>query len=210
MSQYGPSGPERDIPPPPDMPSGEALVDEGPPGWPKALGITDISLGAVSLLCMACGIFGLLMPMMFAAQMQQQFSDGLPPAMLSPSPLMYVSMSVGLVLNIFLIVNGIILLLRLPSARMLHLVYAVLALIGFVVSMSISLQHQAAISEWVNQNPNTKFAQQQQASGIYGQIAGWAIGILLGAVWPVFCLIWFGFVKRTPKDMTGEEATSAM
>ncbi len=206
MSQSGVPGPQRDIPPPPAMPSGEALADLGPPAWPKVVGITDIVLGSVSILCMGCGVVGVLMPVFFLQAMEQQFPDGMPPSMAAPSPLMFVSFGLGVIIDIFLIVCGILLLLRLPTARTVHLVYGVVGLIGFVVGMAINLQHQTAIAQWINQNPDTKFAQQQQATGIYGEISGWAIGILFGAVWPLFCLIWFGAAKKKHSDMTGEEA----
>lgn len=34
-------------------------------------------------------------------------------------------------------------------------------------------------------------------------MVGLAIGLFIGLAWPVFCLIWFGFVKTKPEQMTG-------
>ena len=60
-----------------------------------------------------------------------------------------------------------------------------------------------AIMEWARQNPDNPWAQQQNP---LLTVVIFAFVIVLSFAWPVFCLIWFGLVKRTPESMTGSDA----
>jgi hypothetical protein len=62
---------------------------------------------------------------------------------------------------------------------------------------------QAQMTEWAQQNPNSNYAKSQQgAGGVVGQIIGWTIGLIFGFSWPMFCLIWFGAVKKQASDIS--------
>lgn len=172
-----------------------------PPSWTKPIGIASLSFAGLSLTCLGCGGVGLLMPILFASGMQQQFPDGLPPQITTPQPLFITSLSVGFVLQLLLVFAGSMLLLRKANARVLHLLYGVLGVLSFAFGAWVSVEHQVAITEWCKANPNTKFAQSQQASGMIGQIVGWTSAILTGLVWPVFSLVFFGVIKKDAREI---------
>jgi hypothetical protein len=184
----------------------ELYVDRGPveeewlepAGWPKVIGIISIVWGVLLIGCTGCGLG---MQQFAGGFMQQAFPDGMPPAAVSPSPLMYASAMFGGLVNIYLISAGSMLLLRKPAARMHHLIYGVIALVSAVIGVYIQLDVQAEITEWVKQNPDTTYSQQVGA-GAMGQVFGLAAGLILGFTWPVFCLIWFGAAKRDSAEIS--------
>lgn len=188
---------------PPMNPVEEVALDVQ--GWPKPIGITSIVLGAFNLTCLGCGAAGLGAQVMFFEQMKQQYPDGMPPSMASVSIPMVASMIFGGLVNVLLIGAGATLLMRRGEARMLHLVYALLAFVSFVVSTVVQVQYQVDLTEWVKQNPDTAFSKQQQATGWIGQAIGWTLGIVLGFLWPAFCLVWFGFVKKSSDITQGSQ-----
>lgn len=168
-----------------------------PARWPKVVGIISIVLGGVSLACMGCGIGA---QVMFGPMQQQMFTDGMPPAALSPPPLIFASAGVGAVVNLLLIIAGIVLIMRKPMGRTLHLAYAVLGLLSAALGTYAQLSMQAEITDWVKQNPDTIYSQEVGANAI-GQVVGIVIGIIFGYFWPVFCLIWFGLAKRDSSEI---------
>lgn len=177
-----------------------ALV-EGPPAWPKVIGGIGIGYAAVQLGCAGCGVVGLLAGQIFASGMQQAFPDGMPPAMTSPPVMIWVSLAVSTAVVVFLLMSAIALVLRKPIARPMHLLYAVIAIVAAVFGLWANMQYQAEIAQWVSQNPNTKFAQQQRQSGMIGQVIGWVVGLFFGFAWPLFCLVWFGAVKKDTAEI---------
>lgn len=188
---------------PPVNPGESTMFDlPEPQTWPKPVGITSIVLGAFNLCCVGCVGVGIAMQTIFAEQMAEQFPDGMPPQAMGVSIPMAASLALGTLVDVLLIVAGSMLLMRRPVARTLHLAYGVLGLIGFAIGVIISVQMQVEMTEWIKQNSTTKFAQQQQATGWIGQMIGWVFQIVLGFLWPVFCLIWFGLVKKKSADIT--------
>lgn len=185
--------------PPVAMDAGLDLPE--PQRWPKPVGIISIVLGAVGLTCVGCGVFGTLMPVMFVEMMERQYPDGMPPQMSTLNVPVIGSMAFGALLDVLLLVAGISLVMRRAAARPLHLAYAVLGLVSFAIGTYVQVQYQVQLTEWCKQNPATKFAQMQQATGWIGQVIGWTVGIVFGLTWPVFCLIWFGFIKKA-SDIT--------
>jgi len=177
-----------------------ALV-EGPPAWPKVIGGIGIGYAAVQLTCAGCGVVGLLAGQIFASGMQQAFPDGMPPVMQSPPVMLWVSLVISTAVVVFLMIAAITLVLRKPVARSLHLGWAVIAIMAAVFGLWANMQYQAEIAQWVSQNPNTKFAQQQRQSGMIGQIVGWGFGLFFGFSWPLFCLVWFGAVKKDSAEI---------
>ncbi|MDX2114224.1 MAG: hypothetical protein SFZ24_01205 [Planctomycetota bacterium] len=173
--------------------------------WPKPVGVTSIVIGAVSLTCTACGGAALGLQVAFVAEMAKQFPDGMPPSMGAIEPLMIAQMVGGALVNVVLVVAGAMLVMRKPVARVLHLVYAGLGLIAFATWILLQVQAQVEITEWCKQNPGTKFAQQQQASGPIGLIIGLGLGVVLGLLWPLFCIVWFGAIKRRDADIAGSD-----
>ncbi|HVZ92986.1 MAG TPA: hypothetical protein VG797_00600 [Phycisphaerales bacterium] len=174
------------------------------PKWPKVVGIISIVFGAIGLCCVGCGGILRAMPVFFAQQMAQQFPDGIPPALTNPPPTVWLDMIFGLVVVVVLLISGVVLVLRNPAGRMLHLVYGVLGVISGTWGLYSGYQHQLEIAKWIHDNPDTKFAQAQQGPGAdIGFYIGMGLGILFAYSWPGFCLIWFGLVKKTRESITG-------
>lgn len=204
MSQTpgGPSNPS-DVYVAPPMAGGEWVEPPEPPKWPKVVGIISIVWGALGLCCNAAGIGStfFLPGLMKSAAANMQ--GGMPPAVTDPNPIMLVAVSIGLVVSIFLIASGVVLVNRNPLARLLHLLYALLAIVAGAIGIYLQMEQQADIAEWMKANPDADFTKQQQATGALGSMIGLILGVVLGFAWPIFCLAWFGLVKKRPDDITG-------
>ncbi len=170
------------------------------PIWPKPIGVISIVWGTVNIGCMGCGVAGLLMPMFMGSSMQQAFPDGMPPTLMNPPITIWVNYLLGLGLALVLIGSGIVLLLRKPIARPMHLAYAAVGLVLTVFGLYSGWQMQSEINAWCQQHPDTAWAKQSGASGAF-QWIGLAIGIVLGLGWPIFLLVWFGLVKRDSQEI---------
>lgn len=187
---------------PPQMPDAAMDLPDAP-GWPKPVGLTSVILGALNSTCSGCfAAWMVLVPTVLLEGMESQYPDGIPPMFATVHIPFIFSLGIGLLLEILLIVAGSMLLMRRAVARPLHLAYFVGGVIAFCISTYIGVQYQVELTEWIKQNPDTKFAQEQQATGWIGQAIGWTWGILMGLVWPVFCGVWFGLIKKKGSDIT--------
>lgn len=168
-----------------------------PPAWPKVIGAISIALGSLALVCGGVGLaFSIfVLPDMLGVTGTQD----LPPSM-QPDPLMWAVTILSFGVEVLLIVAGIATLLRLIAGRWLHLLYAA-ARIGFTIwGMYYAYTSSQEMTKWVADNPDSPFAQNyNETFQLISAIAFSSIGLL----WPVFCLIWFGLVKRTKESMTG-------
>ena len=189
----------------------EAVEEEiwsEPPAWPKVIGIISAVWGGLGLGCLGCGVFGVLSPTLFQSGMQQAFPDGMPPVLTQPPLVMYASFGVSAVVTLFLLLAGIVLILRKPIARPMHLVYALIGMLSAALGLYVQYVYQSEITQWVKQNPDTAYAQRQGGAGI-GQTIGIVVGIVFGFAWPVFCLLWFTVVKpRSEAIAEGAELTA--
>jgi hypothetical protein len=186
-----------DIPPTePDLE--DALLPE-PPAWPKVVGIISIVLGSIFLCCAGCGAIAPVVIFPWVQSTMKAQGQALPPTM-QFGAMQWVSIAMGGALSLFLLIAGIMLVNRRPAARMLHLAYGVIAVLQGIWGIVMQFQANQAMKVWVQQNPSSPFAQNNSPVGF---IIGLAIGILIGFSWPVFCLVWFGLVKKTHEDMTG-------
>lgn len=186
----------------PEYLEGPGLSDEDfgrVPKWPKVVGIISIIVGTIMLGCVGCGFASPSLQGMGAAQMK----GGMPPAMLSLSLGGYITLLAGAAIDLLLIVGGIMLIVRQYAARAMHLVYGVLALINWAYAMYVQLDISEQAKEWVKQNPDSDYAKQAAAMGNIGDIIGLAIAVVVFLPHPIFCLIWFGLVKKTRDSMTG-------
>lgn len=165
--------------------------DIQPRKWPVVVGIISICLSSLFLVCTVVGVGMLaIMPRMMKDQ------GPLPPTMTVSTP-MLVQAVLGVVDLVILLVAGIMTVRRNPSGRTTHLVYAVLALPLVALGTWVQWQNGAAMEQWVRENPGSPFAKGYSPTG---QTIGLLFGVLMGAAWPVFCLIWFGAVKRTAES----------
>ncbi len=188
-----------------------------PPRWPKPIGTISLILG---ILAVTCGILGIGMTFagsaLMASLMGGQLPPGTPPPPMSPplDAVLITSSSIGLISNLLLLAAAAALLRRREKARTLHLVYA---LVGIVAAFTGAYaghhgqQAQAAAMEaWIADHGHTEvgqaIAQSQQAqAGVQStmQLVFLAVFTLIALAWPVFCIIWFGMIKRDADDITG-------
>lgn len=172
------------------------------PQWPKVVGILSIVWGSLGTLCGGCGAgYFAFMPQILKSAEEQL---GPAPQELVPSPPMIASMVFGVLVTIVLIVAGILTVRRTIAGRLAHLAYAVMSIAGTAAYTFFSLQYQHALTDWMQKNPDSKWAGQggmQMGSGAQNIVT--AIMVALSVAWPVFCLVWFGLVKRTQASMTG-------
>lgn len=167
------------------------------PGWPKPVGILSIVFGSIAVTCMGIG----LAFMGFGANMMagQLGDDPVPPSMQLNAGL--IIQGAGVVLaNILLVIAGIACLARNRVTRPIHLVYAVMLLVLTGVGIVYQLQILAAMDQYAIDYPDNPISQQHDPTMARVQ-ALIVTGIYL--IWPVFCLIWFGLVKKSPDDLTG-------
>lgn len=177
---------------------GNDLVE--PPRWPKVIGTISIVWAALGLTCSGCGLASIALMDQFIKPAEERF--GPMPDVMKPGLTQMVSSVASFIPVIVLLVAGIMVVARKPVGGTLHLVYAVLSLITTGLGVILGVQQQLAIAAWVKQNPDSQWAQQSNPT------VGFAVlgfMILLGLAWPVFCLIWFGVVKRrAPMDIPRE------
>lgn len=173
-----------------------------PPKWPKVVGIISIVWGALGFCCLGFGFVNAVMNGGGNAQgMSQAFPDGVPPQLGVVTPGMMASMALGTVTTVLLVIAGIVLTMRKPAARWLHLVYAVLAFAGAVWSIFQQMGIIQSLQTWVNDNSSTKFAQSWSMIQMTLYIT-LVVTILFSMVWPIFCFVWFGVVKKKPEEYT--------
>ncbi|MBL8763217.1 MAG: hypothetical protein JNM07_02980 [Phycisphaerae bacterium] len=177
----------------------EALIPDDPPGWPKVVGIISICWSVLGLTCIGCGVIGMFVPVMMKESMEKAMEGPMPAAM-QPSIHQFVQLGSGAAWTVLLMVAGIMCVMRRPAARPLHLLYAVGSFVLAAMSVWFTLQQQQAMNDWAAQNPGTKWADQINQGKSF-QWIGLAIGVALSSIWPVFCIVWFGLVKRSAESM---------
>lgn len=193
---------------------GEPDFAEPRPGWPTGLGIFSIVWGSLGVLCGGCtaaSTFAQGLMLEWAAKMQAQgpqqagagaLPTGPIPAELQPSAMQVVGGVIHPLGGVILLVAGILLCMRRPVARMTHLVYAAVSLLGTIVGVM-------GVMSWVNSFRAFEAAQPDHEwvayfnnfsnpSMMVAQTIGFAF---VSVLFPVFVIIWFGMVKKRPEDM---------
>lgn len=166
------------------------------PSWPKVVGIISIVWGSVGIVCSGCG---LLTPVFIPALMKAVGQEMPKEAM--PQGMQMLLMIPGLLLAVFLIVAGVATLNRKPSGFPMHLGYALVAIPLALLNVYFSWKQQGEMAQWAAMNPEHPFAQQANNPGQrMMQVVGLIFGAVIGLAYPVFCLIWFGLVKKA-RDM---------
>ncbi|HYF13808.1 MAG TPA: hypothetical protein VD971_01905 [Phycisphaerales bacterium] len=189
MSQVPPTGPggvSGEVRPPA---AGEPQFDLVQPDqtWPKVVGITSIVLGSLGLLCNVCGIAGNALSGM-APQQQNQIT-------VSPGPIDYGLMCVGTSLAVLLLTAGVLTNMRREVGRVLHIVYGLLAvptaIFGTIRSVQMTSDLIAQMQSQSATGPQPPIAAVQ--GGMY---VGICVSVVMGIGWPIFCLVWFLFIKK--------------
>jgi len=177
--------------------------DIEPPEWPKWVGGVGLAIGALSTCCsLMSAASTAVMPRIMQMASQSGQSMDLPPVYFSPPLSMRLSLAAKVVMALLLIIAAAMCLARKPASRILHLVWAPLSIGVFLWATYAALQMQAQVVQWINDNPDSEFAQLTGSSmqGSMSQFIGIGIDALISLPWPIFCLIWFGAVKRRPQD----------
>ena len=173
------------------------------PGWPKAIGILSIVFGVLSIIF---GVGGVALIPVWGGMLKSQLNGAALPPTMSLSPFLIGITVFGAFVNLLLVVAGFALIARKPSGRTMHLAYALLGVLSAFAAIFYQIQSQDALRAWAADYPDNAFVQQMAASS---QGTGWIIGLVVGLglslAWPVFCIIWFGMVKRDPDSMLGTD-----
>ncbi len=190
-----------------ENPSAEYLdSDAAPeqPGWPKTVGIISIVWASLGFVCNSCGVAGpmiqrfslSLVPPEKQAEVQQQMAASQQPAFV------YVFMVGKIVLAVLLLAAGISLLGRKAVARHLHLGWSTLALLlvigGLVLGILNAPEQAKKTQDALTNSPAGGMSFMMMTSPRQIIIAS-VVGALVTGVWPLFCLIWFGVMKKRPE-----------
>lgn len=167
-----------------------------PAKWPVVIGVISIVWASLSLLCGGVGMA--LIPLQDRLVRAAAGQTGPFPDVMKPGPGMIAVGLVGLALAIVLLVAGILAVQRRPAARALHLLYALLGIANSFTYMALSLQQQTRIEQWVQANPDDFWASQYNPATA---VVSLVIAMAFGLAWPVFCLLWFGLVRRRAADI---------
>lgn len=173
-------------------PIDDPMLGPEPTTWPKHVGLISIIWAALGLTCAGCGVVGIAMQPMFKNMVppEQQAQMVQPP--MSPGTLPVLVIGAGL--SVLLLVAGIMTLRRNPTGRILHLAWAGLILLVIIGGIVDAILHMPVLEKWVADNPNIPAAKFVSKQAILLQTAGISVVRL---IWPAFCLVWFGLVKRT-------------
>lgn len=176
-----------------------------PPKWPRVVGGISTGIAALNLTCLGCGVVAIAV---FIPMGEKQIGQPMPDVM-RPGAVGYALMALGTVMVLWLLLAGISTFARKPAGRMLHIGWAAVSILINIGSMIFQFAQRQRIMDWVAQNPDSPWAQQQQQNAVF-QWIGLALGILLGFGYPAFCLIWFMLVKNKPGDITGTAGDDAI
>lgn len=168
--------------------------------WPKAVGLISTIWAGLGLMCGFCGVGYMMFMGKILAGAEQQFGPA--PDVVKPSSAQIIVGAVGMVSPIILLIAGIATLRRRPAGRMLHLVYALVAIVLGSAGTFIGVRQQMTIMQWAKDNPHDKWVTQGGVGSPFGLII-LAVVLLMTFAWPLFCMIWFGAVKRDTKDLDG-------
>ncbi len=162
------------------------------PKWPTVVGIISICLGALGLLSGAWSLVRGGKYRQFSASGAGQVDyrsvfDSLPAWV---GQLQMVNQAANVVMAAMLLVGGIMLLKHVPAGRLLHLLYAALAIPSCIVAgVLVDYIMRGMQSEVFSQSPH---APPPELTGMAVGITRFAAfaGVLLGMAYPTFLLIW--------------------
>lgn len=201
--------PPTPLPPPAYAPStsnfGAQLPPE-PPVWPKVIGIIAIVWGSIGLGCGLCGASQVAITLVAQPRSGATFQSA------PSSPAAFISVLLGVLISILLLIAGVMLVRRQPIARSMFLIYGVLSILsnimGLVISLTIAIPDMLAQMKSQSETITDPQMQLQTKQMLQMLEAFMPISIIvstaIGMLWPLFCLVWFGLVKRRSGDMGHE------
>jgi hypothetical protein len=159
------------------------------------VGIISIVFASLGVGCIGCSGIGMaLMPSMMKAAEDKM---GPMPAVMQPPAITWLLLVAGLAWAGMELAAGITTLRRKPVGRTLHIIYGAGAMLMSVLSLALQWQQHSAQMSWAASNAGSEWAKQINSGGLFF-IIGMAFALLIGFSYPVFCLIWFGMLKKRP------------
>jgi hypothetical protein len=137
--------------------------------WPLIIGIISIAFASLAIICTPASL-----AMHKLNPQSGEVFKGMPVWF---EAYMTASCVVGVLMGIVLLAAGIMLVLRKPAARPLHLGYACLAVVVCLIGLAVSV---LAFSGSGMEGPAK-----------VGMYVGFACSVPLGLAYPIFLLIWF-------------------
>lgn len=173
-----------------------------PPRWPKPIGVISIVLGILAML----GTLMLVGMILLGASFLKSQLGGAPlPPTMQFTPVLIALTAIGVLINFGLVFAGAMLVLRKPTARPLHLAYALISILGTFAGAFYQFHSQAAIRAWASDHPSNERVQEIASdSQSPAQVTFGVVMLGVALIWPVFCIIWFGMIKRDSDAITGE------
>lgn len=171
---------------------------EEPPLWPVVIGWISCIFAGLLLTCTASAP---LMMHFFSGMVEQQLNGNPMPPNMILGPVQYIQIALGLLHLVLLMAAGITTLRRIGLGRTLHLMYALLAIPLFAFALMMVFKQNSAMREYIQQYPDSPFAQQQAQAGQFGLLIGIVMLAVFSLSYPAFLFIWFALVKRRPEDM---------
>lgn len=173
---------------------------ETPTVWPRVIGIVSIVWGTLTLTCAGCGVLGIAFN---AAGLNPASSQPNPPPTAVISGQMVVQVVTGLSTALLLLVAAIFTLRRSIVGRTLHLVWSVLSLLLFPLSLWLIYTQHVQTQQWMRDNAHTPEAKAMAAftsadSDVSFYVQAGLASIFL--LYPIFVLVWFTLVKRTQES----------
>jgi hypothetical protein len=204
MSQIG-----SDLNPPA---SPEFSIPAEPPGWPKVVGIISIVWGSLGILCGVCSALftvsmGTFMERMMKFAAQQPQRGGGPvipttpmPAELQPGALSIIGAFIWPIGAIVLLMAGIFTVKRAANGRSMHLAYGALSLLGTLLGLAGAFAYQASSKAYMAAHPDDPWIKiMNQNGGLNNQVIQAAGLTCVAAIYPIFCLVWFGALGKRPE-----------
>lgn len=163
------------------------------PRWPAVIGIISISWAGLGLLCGVVGMFMLMWMNTGSFREMTEKGMGSPmPELLLPNVLQLTLMGIGTAWAGVLLFAGITTFARKPTGRMLHLLYACVAIVLALAGLVLQAKQMTAVRAWADANPDSKWAQQQTP---LGQFLGVCFSMFFSLAYPIFLALWFGMGK---------------
>jgi len=141
------------------------------PGWPVAIGVISIVLAGMSLLFTPLGLISMAFT---SSAMRSAGPPGMVPMAVNVLPMQIVMALVGIAKGVVLLIAGIQLVRRRPSAAALHLVYAVAGVTVAVITTVILMHSMLVLAR----------------APMFAVMAA-GLGPLMQLAYPLFVLIWF-------------------
>ncbi len=180
-----------ETPAPFDPNRGDMFVD--PPKWTTPVGIVSICLASLGLLCGVCGLVGIVF--LNSPQMAEQMEKGVGapmPDVMRPNTVQTVLIVISTLWAGVLLAAGLATLARRETGRMLHLLYAIVAILMGGYGLYLQGQQMGAQKDFFAANPDSPWAKHYSPTGA---LVGACVGMVFSFSYPLFLIIWFGMGK---------------